>query len=205
MQEAAPDELGEFQLLNRYQYLVKARCYILKGAEMEAVSLLLRMMPYFEMSEHRYCLMEARMLLAIAQYRMEQEDWKTPLTLALDGLEHFGFLRLPAEEGAAILPLLTAVRKELPDTFCPLIIREASRYAKLYPLYLQPPNLPTKSLTQTEKQVLHLVVQGMNNAEIAQSMHISVRTVKFHTGNIYAKLGVQSRTEAIALSRKLFE
>jgi LuxR family maltose regulon positive regulatory protein len=205
MQEAAPDELGEFQLLNRYQYMVKARCYILKGEYLEANALLMRMLPYFEMSEQRYCLMEARMLLAIAQYRMDQEHWDEPLTLALDDMERYGFIRLPAEEGTALLPLLTAVKSERPNKFRQTVEREASRYAKLYPHYLQPPNQPAQPLTQTEKQVLHLLNQGMKNAEIAQSLHVSVRTVKFHTSNIFAKLNVKSRTEAIALSRKLFE
>jgi len=205
MREAAPDEIGEFQLLNRYQYMTKARCYIMKGENMEAIALLTRMTPYFEMSEQHYCLMEARMLLAIAQYRMEQERWSAPMALALESMERYGFLRLPAEEGAALLPLLAAEKGERQGKYRQAVLREATRYARLYPDYLQPPNLPTQSLTQAEKQVLHLLIQGMKNAEIAQTLHVSVRTVKFHTGNIYAKLNVRSRTEAIALSRKLYE
>jgi len=205
MLESAPDELGEFQLLNRYPYMVKARCYILKNQNMEAAALLMRMIPYFEMTEHRYCLMEARMLLAIAQYRMSQTGWNTPLQMALEGMKRYGFYRLPAEEGTALLPLLKAEIEENNGEYEQNLLREAARYARLYPEYLQPPNHPTHPLTQTEKQVLHLLIQGMKNDEIAETLHVSTRTVKFHTGNIFSKLNVKSRTEAIALSRKLFE
>jgi len=205
VREAAPDELGEFQLLNRYQYMVKVRCYILKGENREAIALLLRMLPYFAMYEHHYSLMEARMLLAAAQYRMEQEDWKTPLELALSQAENYGFIRLFAEEGAALAPLLADMQCETQSKFRQALKREVVRYARLYPDYLKPPNLPEQPLTQAEKQVLRLLVQGMKNAQIAQALHIAVRTVKFHTGNIFAKLGVKSRAEAIVRSRKLFE
>ena len=205
MHESAPDEVGEFQLLNRYQYMVKARCYLLNGEELAAVALLMRMIPYFEMSEQSYCLMEARMLLAIAQYRMGQINWRIPLEQALERMEHFGFIRLPGEEGAALLPLITDENVERLGKYRQSVIREVKRYAQLYPDYLQPPNLPVQSLTQTEKRVLRLLVRGMKNIEIAQELDITVRTVKFHTTNIYAKLNVKSRASAIAISRKLFE
>jgi DNA-binding NarL/FixJ family response regulator len=51
-------------------------------------------------------------------------------------------------------------------------------------------------LTQREKQVLALLVEGLSNKEIAQALGISARTVNFHLENVYGKLGVSSRTEA---------
>jgi DNA-binding NarL/FixJ family response regulator len=44
------------------------------------------------------------------------------------------------------------------------------------------------------------MVAGLRNRVIAERLYISERTVKFHVSNILAKLGVQSRTEAIALA-----
>lgn len=52
-------------------------------------------------------------------------------------------------------------------------------------------------LTEREHQILLLVARGRNNKQIADTLHLSVRTIKFHTGNIYSKLGVKSRSEAI--------
>lgn len=58
-------------------------------------------------------------------------------------------------------------------------------------------------LTPREQDVMHLVVAGMTNKAIAQQLHISPRTVNFHLDNIYAKLGVNSRTEAAVLAMRL--
>jgi DNA-binding CsgD family transcriptional regulator len=55
-------------------------------------------------------------------------------------------------------------------------------------------------LGDREQEVLQLMVAGLRNRGIAERLYISERTVKFHVSNILAKLGVQSRTEAIALA-----
>jgi DNA-binding NarL/FixJ family response regulator len=52
-------------------------------------------------------------------------------------------------------------------------------------------------LTDREREVLELMAQGKENAEIADALVIAERTVKFHVGNVYAKLGVTSRTAAV--------
>lgn len=52
-------------------------------------------------------------------------------------------------------------------------------------------------LTDRELEVLQLMAQGKQNAEIAALLAIAERTVKFHVGNIYTKLGVTSRTAAV--------
>ena len=68
----------------------------------------------------------------------------------------------------------------------------------------QPP-LPANALTEREGEVLRLLVEGLNNQAIAEKLVVSLGTVKFHVSNIYQKLGVESRVEAvrIALERKL--
>jgi DNA-binding NarL/FixJ family response regulator len=50
--------------------------------------------------------------------------------------------------------------------------------------------------------VLQLIVQGARNNDIAQHLHIAVKTVETHLTSIYGKLGVQSRAEAIALAQR---
>jgi len=51
-------------------------------------------------------------------------------------------------------------------------------------------------LTERELEVLRLLARGWDNRRIAEELAISKRTVRFHLGNIYEKIGVQSRTEA---------
>ena len=52
-------------------------------------------------------------------------------------------------------------------------------------------------LTDRETEVLLYLARGEDNRRIAERLDISVRTVKYHTGNIYSKIGCKSRSEAI--------
>ena len=60
-----------------------------------------------------------------------------------------------------------------------------------------------ESLSVREIKVLTLLSQGLSNKEVAAALYLSVRTVKWYTSNIYAKLDVSSRTQAIAKARQL--
>jgi LuxR family maltose regulon positive regulatory protein len=59
----------------------------------------------------------------------------------------------------------------------------------------------TELLTEREREVLRLLLEGASNREIAHRLVVSVNTVKRHIYNLCGKLGVQSRTQAIARAR----
>lgn len=61
-------------------------------------------------------------------------------------------------------------------------------------------HLPGNELTERERDVLRCMVEGMNNNEVAQKLVVSLGTVKFHVSNIFQKLGVDSRVEAVKLA-----
>lgn len=63
----------------------------------------------------------------------------------------------------------------------------------------QPPT-PGFDLTERERAVLALMIDGLNNSEIAEKLVVSPSTIKSHVSHILAKLGVTSRTEAVALT-----
>jgi DNA-binding NarL/FixJ family response regulator len=58
------------------------------------------------------------------------------------------------------------------------------------------------SLTDREREILDLLAQGLSNKRIATQLYLSVRTVEGHLANIYARLNVHSRTEAMLLAVK---
>jgi NarL family two-component system response regulator LiaR len=64
------------------------------------------------------------------------------------------------------------------------------------------PPAPGFDLTDREKEILALLVEGLPNTGIAERLVVSNSTVKFHVSNILSKLGVTTRTEAVALALK---
>jgi NarL family two-component system response regulator LiaR len=65
------------------------------------------------------------------------------------------------------------------------------------------PPTPGHDLTERERDVLALLVEGLNNTQIADKLVVSPSTIKSHVSHILAKLGVASRTEAAALAVRL--
>ena len=65
------------------------------------------------------------------------------------------------------------------------------------------PSTLIEPLSQREQEVLRLVAAGLSNQEIAQKLIVASTTVKRHLSNIYGKLGVQSRTAAVARAQAL--
>lgn len=62
------------------------------------------------------------------------------------------------------------------------------------------PPVPGLDLTEREREVLTLMVEGLSNTQIAGRLGVSSSTIKSHVSNILSKFGVASRTEAVALA-----
>ena len=58
-------------------------------------------------------------------------------------------------------------------------------------------------LSKRELEVIKLIAEGLSNKEVAQKMHITVRTVKYYTTGIYTKLGVRGRAQAAVKAQDL--
>jgi LuxR family maltose regulon positive regulatory protein len=63
--------------------------------------------------------------------------------------------------------------------------------------------LLAEPLTTREVEILKLIEAGNSNQEISEQLVISIATVKRHISNIYTKLGVKSRTQALAIGKEL--
>lgn len=58
-------------------------------------------------------------------------------------------------------------------------------------------------MSERELEVLGLIAEGLSNREIASRLYLSLNTIKAHTRNIYGKMGVNSRTQAISRAQEL--
>ena len=100
------------------------------------------------------------------------------------------------------------IKDEVPDTIVEAVRGVARgekgwvsrRVAAKLSQMLQDEETGSKNLTSREMDVLHLVVDGKTNAEIAISLGISAKTVEKHLDSIYRKMGVASRVEAAVMA-----
>ncbi|MEU3511609.1 response regulator transcription factor [Streptomyces longwoodensis] len=60
-----------------------------------------------------------------------------------------------------------------------------------------PPSDPPDGLTAREAEVLVLIAEGLSNHEIAHKLHVSTATVKTHINNLFAKIGIKDRAQAV--------
>jgi DNA-binding NarL/FixJ family response regulator len=76
---------------------------------------------------------------------------------------------------------------------------------RLMGFFSAPKHAPTEAfpmLTAREGEVLDLIARGLNNTEIADRLYVSQKTVRNHVSNVFAKLQVRDRSEAIVLARR---
>ena len=129
---------------------------------------------------------------------------RIPLQRALALAEPEGYVRLFADEGAPLARLLEREREAGGgmQTYLQRVHAACATQLTAHPasLALQPAAEP---LTAREREVLRLIAEGLSNQELAARLHLSPQTVKVHTRNIYSKLGVASRTQAVARGRDL--
>ena len=68
---------------------------------------------------------------------------------------------------------------------------------------LNEPELQRLGISKREYEVLELIAQGLSNQEIAEKLFVSLNTIKTHSSNLFMKLEVRRRTEAIRRAKEL--
>lgn len=126
------------------------------------------------------------------------------LEKCLELAEKYNYVRLLADEGKCMVQMLSIYQQEKgEDDFTNLIMELANEVGMRFPDYLKSPAEYFEELTATEKAVLRLMAQGMSNGEIANKMGKKMGTVKFHSNNIFRKLQVQNRQQAVNRGREI--
>jgi LuxR family maltose regulon positive regulatory protein len=190
-----------------------ARIYIAQGEIDKAHLLLDEIQTTVGQGKRFGRLMEVYLLRALALQKQNSgtipADAVRNLEHALDLAEAPGFVMLFLEEGPALIPLLNAVSDR--QTATGRIKKYACKLLDAFGKVGKPAALgsPVESadlveqLTPREREVLALLALGDSNQAIADKLYITVRTVKKHTSNIYGKLNVSSRTQAVAYARQI--
>ncbi len=88
---------------------------------------------------------------------------------------------------------------------CGIQPKHAASLLAAFPPQVQPEPIPDspEALTECEVEVLRLMAVGLKNQEIADKLVVSLNTIRYHSKNIFGKLGVDNRTAAVAHAREM--
>jgi LuxR family maltose regulon positive regulatory protein len=187
-------------LSRELEYLIWARLLIVQNEPDRALHLLKRMLPAAEVGERIERVIKIHILQALA-YQVLGDTQQA--LVALEGALSLGapqcFVRLFIDEGPRIAELLQQAGAQGIQS------RYVSQLLSAYGDYheLRQESSLVDPLSDRELEVLRMIAVGMTNPEIAEKLILSIGTVKSHTGNIYSKLHVHNRTEAVARATEL--
>ena len=140
----------------------------------------------------------------------------TTLERALTFAESGGFIRIFVDEGPPMETLIKSMKAEdgrIKEYVGTLLAAFADKESHPFGSAQDKPSAPNRRLSipqplieplsNRELEVLNLIAEGLSNREIGLRLYLSPNTIKRHANNIYEKLGVHSRTEAVAKARIL--
>jgi LuxR family maltose regulon positive regulatory protein len=203
--DAAPQQESQTSVEHRllkYELIVLARLLIAQGRIDETLPLLESLLPMAERHNRPEMVIEIYLLRALALQAQDNLDRAmASLERALSLAEAAGYVRIFVEEGEPMARLLyLAAERGIAPEYAGRLL---AAFPELEPAAQEPQAEMVEPLSERELDILRLIAEGLPNQEIAQSLFLSLSTVKWHAGNIYGKLGVSNRTQAVAKARSL--
>jgi len=208
------DDLG---YLREFEHITLARVLLARyesdeeeRSMLEAMGLVKRLLQAAEDGERTGKAIEILVLQALA-YHVQGDipAALVPLERALTLAEPEGYVRVFVDEGRPIAQLLSeaAAHGIVPDYAGRLLAAFETEEGKsedvTHLLHTLSARSLTEPLSQREVEVLRLISQGLSNREIGERLFLAIITVKGHNRNIFRKLQVRRRTEAVARAREL--
>jgi LuxR family maltose regulon positive regulatory protein len=187
-------------------WIAQARNGLVPPLLQDVLHLLERLQKSAEANARGSSVLEIHLLRALA---LEVQGNRTAalsmLERALVLAEPEGYVRLFVDEGAPMLTLLHLAhgRTIVPGYVATLLAVLGEQPASKLPRSSSETGVLVEPLTEREREVLRLLMEGASNREIAQRLILSINTVKRHVYNICGKLGVQSRTQVLVKARAL--
>ncbi len=190
------------------EYITLARILLTLGRLAEATGLLQQLLEQAKTGERTTRMVEILILQTLAlQARGETDTAVTTLEQALTLAEPCGFIRTFVDEGPSMARLLY---EALSQGIAPNYVRQLLAAFPVSEPEQTTPSQPDNSefdwiepLSEREVEVLQLIAEGLTNKEIGSRLYLSLNTVKSHTRNIYSKLGVNNRIQAVARAKYL--
>jgi LuxR family maltose regulon positive regulatory protein len=188
-------------IILRYELIVFARVLIAEKQWGEALSVLNLLLPSLEELGYLSKIIETHILITIGMYGQGDIDrtissFKTAINLA----EPEGFTRLFLDEGQVMVGLLQEFRARGDKSeFVNVLLNATAQIAEKSEI----PTELVEPLSDREIEILKLLTTDLSAPEIAEYLHIAVSTMRTHTKNIYGKLGVHSRFEAISKAKDI--
>lgn len=206
-----------------FEYALLARIWLAQGRLAEASDLLAQLLPGASLTGRTGRIIEILALQALTQQaRGDSETAFNTLTHALTLAKLEGYTRLFVDEGQPMGELLarvvlaeTAVSayaaqvlsafevNPMPGHPLPEVIKESEPAATPSKIAPDLAYWLAEPLSERELEALRLAAAGLTNRQIGQRLFIATATVKKHMENIYGKLYVQNRTQAVARGREL--
>jgi LuxR family maltose regulon positive regulatory protein len=186
---------------HEYELLTLARVLTAEGAATESVELAGRLLAAAEAGRRGGGILEALIVDALARHAAGDADGALrSLDRAIAIAEPEGFVRVFLDEGPAMAALLrsAAKRRDAP----PAVGRLLAAAGGAAPRTTGDQGL-IEPLSEREIEVLRLLRSELDGPEIARELVVSLNTLRTHTKNIYAKLGVSSRRAAVRRAEEL--
>ncbi len=202
---SADDDLS---YLREFEHVTLARALLARsrrtpadGSWDEAMALLDRLLDAAEQGQRGRSVIEILVLQALAhEARRDVRATVVPLERAVALAEPEGYVRVFVDEGGPIALLLEdAARRRLAPGYVRQLLAALGRTKARAPVQeglIEP-------LSQRELEVLRLLGTDLGGPEIANQLVVSLNTVRTHTRNIYAKLGVNNRRAAVRRAEEL--
>ncbi|MDX1414165.1 MAG: LuxR C-terminal-related transcriptional regulator [Candidatus Promineifilaceae bacterium] len=199
---------GDFEFHRENEYLLLARVFLAQKRFAQAQRVVQKMMAIAQESGERRTELEGLILMALIFAAQKAADQAiVHLSKALTLAEPQGFVRIFVDEGRPMAHLLyQALSRGIAPQYIPQLLAafDLAPLERANPLEEEISQVGmVEPLSDRELEVLQLIAEGLSNPQIALRLYLSLNTVKVHSRNIYGKLDVHSRTQAVSKARAL--
>ncbi len=200
-----PAEMDFYTFKSGYMTMIIVRLFVAQKQYRQALQVAARILPEMEKRKLWNYILRTLIWQALAFHGLHQDDQalaclKRVLTMAFPE----GFKRTFYSQGGEFIPLLQLARKDgLYPEYIDSLLRLNEPKSKRPDTHSGITSSLVEPLSEREMDVLKLLAQGCSDQKIASALVIARETVHKHLKNIYGKLDVHSRTEAVARARQL--